>query len=323
MKGLELSRRYFETVARDSLEARFGDAAAHMSIGLAGEGSECLGFDDQISQDHDFSPAFCLWLDRADYEALGPALREWYASLPKAFLGFDDSRDTPNRACRVGVFDSRSWFARYLGPELPPSRPMTWLGVREEVLAAASSGELFQDGSREFAQIRQVLLAGYPEDVRLKKLAARLAAMAQSGQYNYARCMRRGDAVAALLCVTEFLKAAMSAAYLLEGRYMPYYKWSFRGMEDFTGLRELRPLLRRLAETPEQEAAWSRPVFSGAVNREDCRAELMERCCALIADACRQRGLTQSGADFLDPVARDIQSRIRDPQLRALPLLHG
>ena len=48
-----------------------------------------------------------------------------------------------------------------------------------------------------------------------------------------------------------------------------------------------------------------------------------ERCCALIADACRQRGLTQSGADFLDPVARDIQSRIQDPQLRALPVLLG
>lgn len=323
MKGLELSRRYFETIARPSLEEAFGDAVGRMSIGLAGEGSECLGFDDQISRDHDFSPAFCLWLDCADYEALGPALRDWYTSLPKAFLGFDDSRDTPNRACRVGVFDSRSWFARYLGPELPPSQLMTWLGLREEVLAAACSGELFQNGSREFEQIRQALLAGYPEDVRLKKLAARLAAMAQSGQYNYARCMRRGDAVAALLCVAEFLKAAMSAAYLLEGRYMPYYKWSFRGMEDFTRLRDLRPLLIRLAETPEQAAAWSLPVFSGAVNREDSRAELMERCCALIADACRQQGLTRSSADFLDPVARDVQSHIQDPQMRTLPILLG
>ncbi len=323
MKGLELSRRYFETVARPSLEETFGAAVSRMSIGLAGEGSACLGFDGRISQDDDFSPGFCLWLDRADFEVLAPALRDWYASLPGDFLGYDDSHDTPNRACRVGVFDSRSWFAHYLGPELPPAQLMTWLSLREEVLAAACSGELFQNGSREFAEIREALVAYYPEDVRLKKLASRLAAMAQSGQYNYARCMRRGDAVAALLCVTEFLKAAMSAACLLEKRYMPYYKWAYRGMEDFSNLRELRPLLLRLAETPEQAAAWLFPVLSGEVNRADKRVEIMEECCALVASECRRQGLCETDADFLDPLAREVQAHIRDAQLRALPLLLG
>ena len=321
MKGLELSRRYYETVARSSLETEFGAVCGRMSVGLAGEGSECLGFDDRISQDHDFSPGFCLWLDRADYQAFGLELKSWYAALPKEFLGYDASRDTPNRACRVGVFDSRSWFSVYLGPELPPARPMTWLSLNDEALAAASNGELFRDGSREFTEIRSALLAYYPEDVRLKKLAARAAAMAQSGQYNYARCMRRGDTAAAMLCVTEFVKAAAGAAYLLNRRYMPYYKWVFRGMEAFSCLLELPPLLRSLSAAPCRPDIWKASLPPDDINTADERVRLMEACCALVAAECRRQGLCETRADFLEFHAREIMEHIQDPALRTLPLL--
>ena len=55
--------------------------------------------------------------------------------------------------------------------------------------------------------------------------------MAQAGQYNYGRCMKRGDSQAAYLACAEFIKTAMSAVYLLNEAYMPYYKWIFRGAE--------------------------------------------------------------------------------------------
>ena len=69
MKGLELCRAYYLRCAREELRRRFGARAERIAAGLAGEGSECLGFDDEISRDHDFGPGFCLWLADEDFSA--------------------------------------------------------------------------------------------------------------------------------------------------------------------------------------------------------------------------------------------------------------
>ena len=54
MQGLELAKRYYEEVGRPMLEREFPELLPRLAAGLVGEGSECLGFDDAISQDHDF-----------------------------------------------------------------------------------------------------------------------------------------------------------------------------------------------------------------------------------------------------------------------------
>ena len=65
---------------------------------------------------------------------------------------------------------------------------------------------------------------------RKKKLAGNLLLMAQSGQYNYKRCIDHGEAAAAQLAVFEFVNSAISAVFLLNNNYKPYYKWSFRAL---------------------------------------------------------------------------------------------
>lgn len=46
---------------------------------------------------------------------------------------------------------------------------------------------------KEFTRWRKTLLDFYPEDVRLKKIASRCMTIGQAGQYNLARCVKRGD----------------------------------------------------------------------------------------------------------------------------------
>ena len=75
-------------------------------------------------------------------------------------------------------------------------------------------------------------LSEMPEDIRLKKLASYLLLAAQSGQYNYSRCISHGEKGAARLAAAEFVSSATHVLMLLHGRYTPYYKWAFRALSE-------------------------------------------------------------------------------------------
>ena len=64
MKGLELAKAYYEEYGRPMIQEKFPKYAERIAVGLAGEGSECFGYDDELSRDHDFEAGFCLWQTR-------------------------------------------------------------------------------------------------------------------------------------------------------------------------------------------------------------------------------------------------------------------
>ena len=87
MKGMELAKAYFEEYGIQMIEGQFGEYKGKIAAGLVGEGSECLGFDDEFSQDHDFGPGFCIWLPQQVYEQIGSAMQQAYDTLPQSFRG--------------------------------------------------------------------------------------------------------------------------------------------------------------------------------------------------------------------------------------------
>lgn len=233
MKGLDLARLYYEQIGRPALEECFPELLPQMAMGLAGEGSECFGFDDGFSRDHDWGPGFCIWLDKPDYEEFAGKIQTVYDSLPSAWADFPSRNVTPEGRGRVGVLCMQDWYKRYTGFPEGPRTLSEWRRVPESFLATAVNGEIFTDPLGRFTNIRRHLLDCYPEDIRLKKLAARAAVMAQAGQYNYPRCVKRGEHTAVRLALADFAKAAMSMGYLLNRRYAPFYKWMHRGLRGF------------------------------------------------------------------------------------------
>ena len=305
MKGLELSRKYFEAVGLPMLETEFAPELPRIAAGLVGEGSECFGFDDEISRDHDWGPGLCLWLSAEDYKAFGARLQAAYQALPRSFAGFPPRSQSPQGDGRVGVFPVGAFYARFIGLNRAPETMREWRALPESYLATVTNGAVFRDGLGEFTAIREKLLAFYPEDLRIKKIVARAAIMAQSGQYNYVRCLRHNEPVAAQLALAEFVKTGISMIFLLNRRYTPYYKWCHRG------LRSL-PLLGETAESFERLASGA----SGVRN-----AELIESICADVIKELMRQGLTSGGSDFLLDLCPDMMERIRDPELRRMHIM--
>ena len=312
MKGLELARQYYEAFGAEMLQQQFPQVLPYLAIGLAGSGSECYGYDDETARDHDFEPAFCIFLPGEDVVDRGTAFRleRAYAKLPKEFLGLKRSRVDPVGGSRHGVIRMEDFFLEKTGSPDGELCVEQWLSVPEYALLEATNGAVFADPYGRFTAIREKLRY-FPEDVRRKKLAGHLLLMGQAGQYNYGRCIARGETAAAQLAVFEFTQSALHCIYLLGRRYMPYYKWSFRGLKHLGALGDLAPKLEYL-------------ISSGNASGEaEEKAALMEQICACIVRELQAQGLTQLQSAELERQAYAVNDTVADGDLRNGHILLG
>lgn len=326
IKGLELSRKYYEAYGKEMIEKQFPQAADRIAAGLVGQGSECFGFDDEISMDHDYGPAFCMWLTEADYRQYGQALAEAYEKLPGGFMGVPCRIISTHGGGRVGVHETHTFYYGLLGTDTIPKTAREWLYLPESRLAAATNGAVFRDDLGEFSAFRNALLSFYPEDVRIKKIAARAAVMAQSGQYNYARLMKRGETTAAQLALSEFIKHTISMIYLLNRRYTPFYKWMHKGMRELPLLSDVADLITMLAEAPCGMAAWEgvKPEdYLYQLNSNDQKVVIIEIICGMVIEELRNQGLTTVQDGFLEAHTADIMSHIEDDAIRGMHIMEG
>ena len=304
MQGLEAARALYETRGRDLIHSRFPAYEGRIAVGLAGHGSECFGFDDAVSTDHDFGPGFCLWVDDETDREIGLELSRAYREL-KTSASAHSALAEQNR----GVRRISDFYRRYTGGPGAPESWQAWLYLPSHALAEASNGQVWRDDQGSFSAVRQQILTGMPEDVRKKRLAAKLITMAQAGQYNYSRCLKHGQPGSAMLAMAEFVNAACAAVFLLNRRHMPYYKWQFRAMEELDILGNMKEALEFLL-TGENDPAG-----------QSLKAQVVEDICAQVVVELRRQKLTCGSWDYLEPHAHDLMEHIENPQIRALHVM--
>lgn len=312
LKGLDLSRDFYENCAVPLLAREVPDLVPRLAVGLAGEGSECFGFDDEYSRDHDWGPAFCLWMPEAELAVGLPRLEAVLAQLPPSYAGFSTRMRPECRLDRVGPLSIESFYAKFTRLPHAPITWQQWRQIPEHFLATCTNGAVFRDELGRFSAIRQTLLDFYPEDIRLKKIAARCMSMAQAGQYNLPRSLRRGDQVAAMLSAARFAEQALSMAFLLNRRYMPFYKWAQRGAAHL-------PLLGAVTTAQVQALAGLDWRMGAAL--ADVATAVVETLCAAVAAELRSSGLSYVAGDWLLDHGPAVQARIQTPELRALPVM--
>ena len=308
MQGLELAKIFYLECVLPMLERDFPNELPRIAIGLAGRGSECFGFDDAISRDHDFQIGVLLWITPEDDAEFGHRLMRSYCMLPMDFCKIQMRARSAGGFSEHGVCSIPDFYERHIGTPGAPKTWREWLDTPDHAFAEATNGAVFRDDSGVFSAVREEILHGMPEDVRLKKMAARAALMAQSGQYNYARCEKRGERGAAAIALAEFVRNAIPLVFLLNKSFAPYEKWMFRALRALPRLGLLADDLTRLLVEPDPSIR---------------KADLVESVCAKIIEELKRQGVSDSHSDYLENHAFSMTSRIRNRDIRALHLMEG
>lgn len=330
MKGLELCRGFFFEAAKPILEACA--PGLRCAAGLIGYGSDVLGYDDRISQDHMWGPRFYLFLSPEDMcrgEEIFQALAE---NLPCTYRGYsvnftepdplDHGVQHPQRIEKgpvrplVFIQTVDQFLTEQLGTaELSCLSPLDWLTFSEHRLLSTAGGTLFIDelGMRE--RIRP--LRFYPEEVKLYLLASNWDIIA-SEQAFFKRCGQCGDEIGAILVCARMAERLMRLCFLYKETYAPYSKW-------------LGTAFQRLDIDPRIRARIAAALQSRTLEE---RERALVEAQALVAELHNTSGITEPveykiepyyGRDILviyaERFAEAISEKLKGSALEGVPLM--
>lgn len=305
MSLLEKCKEFYFEYGENLLIEGFPELYPRIAVGLVGHGSECFSFDDELSADHDYSLGFDIFLTDEDEEKYGFKLERAYAKLIKE-KGASVKRSRYGEGER-GVKRISDFYSFYMGVDGAPTTYGEWLSIPDGYLAESINGEVFCDNLGKFTEIRDKIKRGYPEDIRLKKLASALFYAGQSGQYNLKRCLARGETAAANLARSFFTENVAKAVYFINRSFPPYYKWLFKGLSPLKfGGKKTAGLLTKISVLPITDEK----IF---LLVEDTAKELI----SLLKDD----GLSERSSDFLVDFSSDVNDFIKNATLRNMPVM--
>ena len=136
--------------------------------------------------------------------------------------------------------------------------------------------------------------------------------IAQAGQYNLLRSLKRGETATAMLAAARFSEQAVSMTFLLNKRYMPFYKWAHRGVEQL-------PILGR--ETAACVTALAGLDWRLGPRVEAVAGDIVESLCRDVAGRLRSDGLSDADGDWLVEHGPSVQARIETPELQRMSVM--
>lgn len=309
MNGLDISYNFFLEYGQEFFEKNFSPFTKYLAFGLAGEGSECFGYDDELSEDHDFGPEFDIWIPEAVFDSLDKSLLDSYNRfVTECHRGILNR--TPQAEGRRGIITIEDFFRKYTGISGIPEDEIQWLKIPETFIATAVNGKIFRDNYGEITRIRNAYMNFYPGNVLKKKLASRIIKMGQSGQYNYTRACTRRDYASAYMACGEFVREALGALFLLNRKYMPFYKWVFRSAEKLDICSDAVYGLMLLCRTADNDDACS------------YKQSLISEICFLIQRELQNQGYSFLNDPFLPLHGEEIMKGINNPDIASLPAIY-
>lgn len=263
MQGIELSRRFYAEVVRPWLQQTAPDL--RHAAALIGYGSELLGFDDEVSRDHNWGPRVHLYLDRDSFGQRARGLVAGFSSVaPAHFLGEPigwRSRPHPpaNGSEAIGAIDHgleihtvEATLERLLGTQSVENlSSLQWLAFSEQRLLAFTGGAVFHDDGSILSRARSALTY-FPDDVWLYKIACQWGRIAEEQAF-VGRAGQVGDDLGSRVIASRLVRDVMRMAFLMSRRYAPYAKWFGSAFARLPLAASLSPFLQQVLRAEEWE----------------------------------------------------------------------
>jgi Domain of unknown function (DUF4037) len=242
INGLDLCEAFFRDAIRPILCSDFPNL--QYSAALLGDGSEVLGFDTEMSRDHDWGPRGMLFLEDstcAKYAAsIDLALRK---KLPKSFqgysTGFTDPQENQNGTQQlqlaeeptvnhhIEILTPQKFLRQHIEFDIDGNldghiEVADWLTFSEQKLATIIGGRIFED-QIGLQSIRD-RFAYYPHDIWLYLLGCAWTRIEQE-EHLMGRAGFVGDELGSAIIAARLVRDLMRLCFLMEKRYAPYPKW--------------------------------------------------------------------------------------------------
>jgi hypothetical protein len=234
--GQELSRLFYRNTVRPILDATF--PGLRHSAALLGRGSDVLGFDDEMSTDHDWTPRVLLFLGADDRARLGDAVREALSDLVPRRFG-----DQPTD---IAILTLRGYLLEHLDFDVEDEiEARDWLTFPEHRLRMITAGAVYHDDVG--LQAVRERLAYYPLDVWLYLLVAGWWRVHPEVNL-VGRVGSVGDELGSALMGGKLVRELMRLCFLMERQYVPYAKWVGTAFSRLACAKTMSPILSRAVD---------------------------------------------------------------------------
>lgn len=247
--GLRLCALFYSEIIKPILDSNFPNI--RYSAALIGAGSEVLGFDTEMSTDHDWGPRLKLFLDEDDFADKAQAIEALIKSnLPNRFRDYPIqwTISGPSSNVCVQILTIRGFFLDYLKFDIRDEIKIAdWLTFPEHKLLAVKGGAIYWDDLG--LQASRERFRYYPHDVWLYLLAAQWQRIGQE-EHLMGRAGIVGDEIGSTLIAARLVHDLMRLCFLMEKQYAPYAKWFGTAFAQVSCAEALIPLLRRVLLAP-------------------------------------------------------------------------
>lgn len=231
---------------------------------LIGQGSEILGFDDEMSTDHHWGPRLQLFLKEEDFDKLELPLKEFFSNnLPLSFHGYStnwtepDPNDSMNQFLelkenepvnhRIEIYTVKQYLEHFIGLGSLELNEIDWVTIPEQRLLEFTSGKVLFDNFGELTHAREYLNY-FPDSIWKLKIIAQWDRISQEMVF-VGRTGGRGDDLGSRIEASRLVRYIMEMAYILEKKYIPYEKWFSIAFNLLALSPFLGPLLLKILET--------------------------------------------------------------------------